>query len=279
MYCHQCRGKVNNATTCEKCNFVYCCHACKMKDTIHKKLCGHCGTFNDFEVQNTEDGRGYGVFSKKKFLQGEILFAEKPIPFVDGDIKSTYIKQQVMYNLHPRPSRQHSLGEKIHHNTIEGKLYLEASFINHECMPNTQYYYMEQLDTLIIIALKDIDVDQEITISYMNRPHPNRKKMLLERYGFDCHCRVCSDATLSKAFMKLGICYDIVTDKGCSYQNSYKGCHRILEIFDEIDAPMLQYYEIYKILHARAVRNNDERHRHYQNKIEEYGTFFNNTFA
>lgn len=251
-----------------------------MKDTVHKKLCGHCGTFvDDFEVRDTEDGRGYGVFSKKKFKQGKILFVEKPVTFIKQDIKSKYIKQQVMLNLHPRPAREYTLAEKVHYNAIDGQLYLNASFINHECMPNAQYYYMEQFKVLIIIAMLDIDIDQEITISYLDRPYVDRQQLLLERYGFKCQCKTCTNKKHSEFFIKLGICYNIITDEVCAYENSYKSCHKILEILDAVDAPMLYYLEIYKILHKCALKNNDRRHLFYQFKVKEYEAFFDFTFA
>lgn len=280
MHCHQCRGPINNPTKCDKCNFMYCCHACKMKDDVHKKLCGHCGTFvDDFEVRDTEDGRGYGVFSKKQIKQGKILFVEKPVTVVNQDIKSNYIKQQVMLTLHPRPAREHTLTEKIHYNTIDGQLYLNASFINHECMPNTQYYYMEQFKLLVVIAMRDIDIDQEITISYLDRPYIDRKQLLFKRYDFECRCKTCANKKHSELFTKLGICYNIITDEVCVYENSYKSCHKILEILDALDAPMLYYLEVYKISHKRALENNDGRHLFYHLKVKEYETFFDFTFT
>ena len=78
MYCHECNSEIKNVTLC-KCGYQYCCHDCHMKDHFHKHFCGHSNTFDNFVIKVTPDIPDNGVFSKRSFKAGNILFTEKSI--------------------------------------------------------------------------------------------------------------------------------------------------------------------------------------------------------
>ncbi|KMS99971.1 hypothetical protein BVRB_1g018130 [Beta vulgaris subsp. vulgaris] len=77
-------------------------------------------------------------------------------------------------------------------------IYSNASFFNHDCLPNACRF--DYLDTetegntdMIIRMIHDIPEGQEICLSYfpVNLSYPGRQKRLLDDYGFSCFCDRC----------------------------------------------------------------------------------------
>lgn len=72
--------------------------------------------------------------------------------------------------------------------------YSIQSCANHSCNPNTHVFKRSQdIDgRAVLIALRDISVGEEITISYINEDdeYEERQKALRD-YGFVCHCDLC----------------------------------------------------------------------------------------
>ncbi len=68
-----------------------------------------------------------------------------------------------------------------------------ASFVNHDCNPNTNYYYDRNKLMIHFIANRRIAKGEEITISYVPDiiDPMERKKALRDRWGFDCKCKLC----------------------------------------------------------------------------------------
>jgi hypothetical protein len=76
-----------------------------------------------------------------------------------------------------------------------GGLFLEASRINHSCQPNAQHAWNDNLGHLTIHALRDIEADREITISYISGVSPGyaeRQRRLMDAFSFGCACELCS---------------------------------------------------------------------------------------
>ena len=67
-------------------------------------------------------------------------------------------------------------------------VYINASFANHSCTPNCHYVF-EDGATFLLIALENIAIDQEITISYTSlyQSTKNRQIELEETYNFKCN--------------------------------------------------------------------------------------------
>lgn len=79
--------------------------------------------------------------------------------------------------------------------TIGEGTYPVASLFNHSCRPNAAVIFDGAL--LTIKAIDDIQLGQEITIAYVDIAHSRtqRKRMLRDKYFFDCTCERCTDGT------------------------------------------------------------------------------------
>ena len=75
-----------------------------------------------------------------------------------------------------------------------------CSAINHSCEPNCEVGFIDSTD-VIIIATRDIDEHEELTIAYVPEELPvdERRKELSTRYGFDCRCAKCERELAKKA--------------------------------------------------------------------------------
>lgn len=70
-------------------------------------------------------------------------------------------------------------------------LWFEAAMLNHSCVPNACYGFLGNL--LVVRAVSNIAVNEEITISYvsMHDSVEDRAKKLTRR-GFTCQCQLCA---------------------------------------------------------------------------------------
>lgn len=77
-------------------------------------------------------------------------------------------------------------------------LYLTQSKINHSCNPNAEIRFPYSNHVLEVVALREIEADQEICISYLDecqlsRSRHSRQKYLQENYLFLCDCEKCQE--------------------------------------------------------------------------------------
>ncbi|ERT00220.1 hypothetical protein HMPREF1624_03591 [Sporothrix schenckii ATCC 58251] len=88
--------------------------------------------------------------------------------------------------------------------TVEGFAYMalfpEIARINHACKPTALTRFNNKDLTQQVVAFRDIEPDEEITISYTDfgLTHDTRQETLKRRWGFSCTCDLCSggpDAT------------------------------------------------------------------------------------
>ncbi|KAI0114404.1 hypothetical protein GGR51DRAFT_443269 [Nemania sp. FL0031] len=72
-------------------------------------------------------------------------------------------------------------------------LYPEVSRINHACKPNAFVRFSPTSFDVKVVAFRDIEIGEEISISYipMNHPREKRQRDLL-RWGFECKCSLCA---------------------------------------------------------------------------------------
>lgn len=76
-----------------------------------------------------------------------------------------------------------------------GGLFLEASRINHSCQPNAHHVWNDDLGHLTVHALRDIEADCEITISYISGVslgYAKRQRYLMDAFSFACAYELCS---------------------------------------------------------------------------------------
>ncbi|GAW24195.1 hypothetical protein ANO14919_137770 [Xylariales sp. No.14919] len=72
-------------------------------------------------------------------------------------------------------------------------LYPEVARINHACKPNAFVRFSATSFDVKVVAFRDIEVGEEITISYIPMNHPReRRQRDLRRWGFECKCSLCT---------------------------------------------------------------------------------------
>ena len=73
-------------------------------------------------------------------------------------------------------------------------LFASISRINHSCVPNAQGSFQEEVGKFNVHATRDIGVDEELTLNYLQESgavRRSRQSRLLDRYGFICNCPAC----------------------------------------------------------------------------------------
>ena len=69
-------------------------------------------------------------------------------------------------------------------------LWYYPSFINHSCLPNCDYIGIGNF--IFILSIQDIDINEEITISYVaNEIEYSERIEKLKYWGFKCQCKLC----------------------------------------------------------------------------------------
>lgn len=75
-------------------------------------------------------------------------------------------------------------------------LYVLQSSVNHSCVPNAVVEFPYSNNTLVLKAIRDIKVGEEICTSYLDecqleRSRHSRQQALSSLYLFVCHCDKC----------------------------------------------------------------------------------------
>uniref|UniRef100_A0A1I8M6E6 Uncharacterized protein n=1 Tax=Musca domestica TaxID=7370 RepID=A0A1I8M6E6_MUSDO len=93
-------------------------------------------------------------------------------------------------------------------------LYLNASMLAHNCIPNANQAIDDQY-RIKIYANRDIDKDEMVTISYTNvlMGTDDRRSFLREGKYFHCVCARCEDPTELESHMSTLICNKCATNK------------------------------------------------------------------
>ena len=77
-------------------------------------------------------------------------------------------------------------------------LFRDICRVNHSCVPNGQGNFNKGIGKFTIHAVRPIDNEEEITISYLDEhgaPKHSRQSKLSDGYGFDCSCPICESGT------------------------------------------------------------------------------------
>lgn len=100
------------------------------------------------------------------------------------------------------------------------------SYFNHSCAPNV---CVIQHNTVVnIYALRDIEVGEEVAISYIetNRPTKDRRRCLQAEYNFYCRCSRCNAAPVENAS------YDDFVERYCCKTKSCDGKGLLIPLVD-----------------------------------------------
>ena len=79
-------------------------------------------------------------------------------------------------------------------NSFHNGVCLKMSRFNHSCRSNAQYFWNEDTKTRDIRALRKIKEGEEITVNYISalvEPRDKRRRILKDKYNFDCNCEAC----------------------------------------------------------------------------------------
>jgi len=79
-------------------------------------------------------------------------------------------------------------------NGIGSALYPTIARVNHACSPNARQEHDDLTHVERLVATKDIEVGEEISISYIDnrKTTQERRELLSTAYGFHCVCDMCS---------------------------------------------------------------------------------------
>ncbi|KAM0344834.1 hypothetical protein ACHAPU_007216 [Fusarium lateritium] len=170
---------------------------------------------NQLIVLREVPGKGKGLIAAQKIPKGTRILSEKPIltfpeDATDSPAMRVYIRKQVdaltpdqreaflaMQNIHPGGADSQYLGI-IRTNGLPmdngSGIFLSACRINHACDNNAKKGWNENIKRHTVHALRDIDKGEEITITYLGILHNRRTRheALLDKFRFNCSCRLCS---------------------------------------------------------------------------------------
>lgn len=84
----------------------------------------------------------------------------------------------------------------------ENAIFLNASFINHSCIPNARWYVHGK--ALRVVASQDIDEGEEVTVDYGYGGFlpVEVRRSLLRDYGFRCECPRCKHDTAQPKYVQ-----------------------------------------------------------------------------
>jgi len=217
-YCNYCLKSSEKLMKCGKCQVVYyCSQDCQKKDWgIHKKECSVYTKIgqNSQKITNQfmlvlrcfleykEKQENYCqaiddmISNTEKYPEDKIQFFEEMalllIKYLEIDLKDGI--EKLLQFLKDFIARLLVNAFTIYNNdndTIAAAVYSVSNFINHSCEPNAIAIYKGKRQ--FIYALKDIQENEEINISYCNyiKPFYDRHNYLIENYFFECQCKKC----------------------------------------------------------------------------------------
>ncbi|CAG8673267.1 18639_t:CDS:2 [Rhizophagus irregularis] len=183
--CDQClKKKENNLQTCSKCQRVYYCdRSCQKSSWIshHKLLCPlYKKSKNNMDEEITEQSiNNLKSFEKISNNTYENLNFNK----ISKDDLINYLCVFYCNNFNLHDNQLFVYGEGT---------FPIGSLFNHSCRPNAIVMYDGAVQ--IIKCIEVINVGEEINISYIDvaLDRVTRKKMLQEKYFFECQCSRCS---------------------------------------------------------------------------------------
>lgn len=162
------------------------------------------------EVRDTSSRTGHGVFATQKIRRGTIFLSEAP--FLQSSTRdclrayaslSASCKQKfnALFNSHALTTRQ------LRCDTVRGiwqsnalptsgserAVFETACMVNHTCSPNARLEWDPLAGRMEAMALRTLQVGEEVTACYVDRSAPvdvRRKK--LQYWGIVCVCSRCA---------------------------------------------------------------------------------------
>lgn len=125
-------------------------------------------------------------------------------------------------------------------------LFRDICRINHSCVPNGQGNFNKALGKFSIHAVRPIDSEEEVTISYLDEhgaPTHSRQSRLSDGYGFNCTCPICEFSTdlsrrseerrLNMRRMLMEHAQRMPTDDKDDHEKGLKVLQGLIELFEK----------------------------------------------
>jgi len=136
--------------------------------------------------------------------------------------------------------------------------------INHSCRPNSGNWWSEKTDRRVIYASRDIEKDEEITVSYIPLLKSTKDRQTrLQQYGFTCDCSACQSTESDKRRVRISNSMDDLEQKQHSPSKkaaiSEKRVGKALALIEMLEAEKLGDY-LARAYHLAAVFYRDAGH-------------------
>ena len=225
IICGFCYIPLEKSLKCTYCEQRYCSKECQTfdwKDGFHKQYCQKISVLgNDLMLANIPN-KGMGLVTNRSIKMGDKFFVERCALYILSSSRVRDDKDFVLEN-HSNPNIQraimrltpsygtlkdkylkNSYGQTKFNdstNDTSGGLFITCSRINHSCLPNCEWKYDNLRNELRLIALTDIQANEEITIRYypiMNTS--SRRRFSYWNYHFECQCAACTNPFFEKEY-------------------------------------------------------------------------------
>jgi hypothetical protein len=268
-------------TACRACPRAFCDEHCRDLDwQTHAFWCGKAGEKGvDFDVCKVH-GKGLGLITRRAFVRGEKILAERPvlttnnIPMSPGSPQTDDSVRAAAMALTPSGG---SLDDKINANgvsltqsnehTLSAGLFVTFSRVNHDCLGNSDHYFDHQHGVELLVANDRIEANTEITFPYTRTGHSRHNNLTWR--GFTCVCRACRSpfwgdkvnqiSELDEQVVALGGQPSSV-DRALAVQSA----HTLLQLFDDVHASCRDYarvhYDLFQILILQEASLGQARH-------------------
>ncbi|CAK7226248.1 hypothetical protein SBRCBS47491_006167 [Sporothrix bragantina] len=177
------------------------------------------GPVNNAYTVKPTPGKGLGVVATRKIAQGEIAMLDLPALLLSKafleDAAPLPRRRLIRRGLSQLPAatqeRVYALSTSTGGDVVDAilgtntisltlgmnqmhlGLYPELSRINHACNPNAYYRFSHRTLTIEVVAYRDIQPGEEITISYaqLTQSRTERRLFLQNNWHFNCSCSLC----------------------------------------------------------------------------------------
>jgi len=180
---------------------------------------------NKVNIQSSLVGGGLGVFARLHFAVGDEIIRESPLVVLQDHLiesaGSSYLEMVISNLPSTRSFAVRNLSDahgKDHESTIMGAtlmgivatncipiteestaLFATICRINHSCKPNARFLWRDDLNKMVVLALRPISPGKEVTLHYRGEsiylPCSERQKLLKDLFNFDCKCEFCTAST------------------------------------------------------------------------------------
>ncbi|MCJ1455194.1 hypothetical protein MMC28_005548, partial [Mycoblastus sanguinarius] len=155
-------------------------------------------------------GKGLGFFATRDISQGTQILEETPLFIIANNnneheivhkFQALSLAQKCQFmDLNCPDSTKDNIISRFKGNAFRigsgmtSAVFVNASRINHSCVPNTRFYFDEFTKRQIFVAASDVAKGHEITICYCPPFLTCRERNeRLKHYQFSCACGACTD--------------------------------------------------------------------------------------